>query len=183
MNPIVIVYHSGYGHTQKVAEAVAEGSGGSLLAISAEGNLPDGGWEQLAAAKTIVFGSPTYMGSVSWQFKKFADASSKPWYSQVWKNKLAAGFTNSATLNGDKLSTLHYLFTLSQQHSMFWVGTGMMPVNNKAATRDDINNVGSSSGLMTVTPSDASVEEMVPGDIATAKAFGKRVAEATAMLV
>ena len=123
------------------------------------------------------------MGSVSWQFKKFADASSKPWYSQVWKNKLAAGFTNSATLNGDKLSTLHYLFTLSQQHSMFWVGTGMMPVNNKAATRDDINNVGSSSGLMTVTPSDASVEEMVPGDIATAKAFGKRVAEATAMLV
>jgi NAD(P)H dehydrogenase (quinone) len=183
MSAIVIVYHSGYGHTQKVAEAVAAGSGGSLLAINAEGNLPDGGWEQLAAAKTIVFGSPTYMGSVSWQFKKFADASSKPWYSQAWKNKLAAGFTNSATLNGDKLSTLHYLFTLSQQHSMFWVGTGMMPVNNKAATRDDINNVGSSSGLMTVTPSDASVEEMVPGDIATAKAFGKRVAEATAMLV
>ena len=183
MSPIVIVYHSGYGHTQKVAEAVAAGSGGSLLAISAEGNLPDGGWEQLAAAKTIVFGSPTYMGGVSWQFKKFADASSKPWYSQVWKNKLAAGFTNSATLNGDKLSTLHYLFTLSQQHSMLWVGTGMMPVNNKAATRDDINNVGSSSGLMTVTPSDASVDEMVPGDIATAKAFGKRVAEATAMLV
>jgi multimeric flavodoxin WrbA len=183
MSPIVIVYHSGYGHTQKVAEAVAAGSGGSLLAINAEGNLPEGGWEQLAAAKTIVFGSPTYMGSVSWQFKKFADASSKPWYSQAWKNKLAAGFTNSATLNGDKLSTLHYLFTLSQQHSMFWVGTGMMPVNNKAATRDDINNVGSSSGLMTVTPSDASVDEMVPGDIATAKAFGKRVAEATAMLV
>ncbi|HRD98475.1 MAG: flavodoxin family protein [Rubrivivax sp.] len=183
MSAIVIVYHSGYGHTRKVAEAVAAGSGGSLLAISAEGNLPDGGWEQLAAAKTIVFGTPTYMGGVSWQFKKFADASSKPWYSQVWKNKLAAGFTNSATLNGDKLSTLHYLFTLSQQHSMFWVGTGMMPVNHKAATRDDINNVGSSSGLMTVTPSDASVEEMVPGDIATAKAFGQRVAEATAMLV
>ena len=183
MSPIVIVYHSGYGHTQKVAQAVAAGSGGSLLAISAEGNLPDGGWEQLAAAKTIVFGSPTYMGGVSWQFKKFADASSKPWYSQVWKNKLAAGFTNSATLNGDKLSTLHYLFTLSQQHSMLWVGTGMMPANSKAATRDDINNVGSSSGLMTVTPSDASVEEMVPGDIATAKAFGQRVAEATAMLV
>ena len=183
MSNIVIVFHSGYGHTRKVAEAVAEGSGGTLLAIDAEGNLPAGGWEQLAAAKTIVFGSPTYMGSVSWQFKKFADASSKPWFGQAWKNKLAAGFTNSATLNGDKLSTLHYLFTLSQQHSMFWVGTGMLPVNNKAATRNDINNVGSSSGLMTVTPSDASVDEMVPGDIATAKAFGKRVTEATAMLV
>ena len=182
MSQIVIVFHSGYGHTRKVAEAVAETSGGTLLPIDAEGNLPEGGWEQLAAAKTIVFGSPTYMGSVSWQFKKFADASSKPWFTQVWKDKLAAGFTTSASLNGDKLSTLHYLFTLSQQHSMFWVGTGMMPANSKAATRADINNVASSSGLMTVTPSDASVDEMVPGDIATAKAFGKRIAEATLKL-
>ena len=179
MSTIVIVYHSGYGHTKKVAEAVAEGSGGALLAIDAEGNLPEGAWEQLAAAKTIVFGSPTYMGSVSWQFKKFSDASSKPWFTQVWKDKLAAGFTNSASMNGDKMSTLHYMFTLSQQHSMLWVGTGMMPANSKAATRNDINYVASFSGLMTTTPSDASVDEMVPGDIATAIAFGKRLAEVT----
>ena len=182
MSKIVIVYHSGYGHTKKVAEAVAEGSGGTLLAIDAEGNLPEGGWEQLAAAKAVVFGSPTYMGSVSWQFKKFADTSSKPWFSQVWKNKLAAGFTNSATLNGDKLSTLHYLFTLSQQHSMLWVGTGMMPANSKAATRADVNNLGSFSGLITATPSDASADEMVPGDIATAKKFGERIVEALKLL-
>ncbi len=175
MSNIVIVFHSGYGHTAKVAEAVAATSGAQLLAIDAEGNLPEGGWDALAAAKMVVFGSPTYMGSVSWQFKKFADASSKPWYSQVWKDKLAAGFTNSATLNGDKHSTLHYFMTLAMQHSMVWVGTGMLPVNNKAATRNDINNVGSSSGLMTVTPSDASVDEMVPGDIATAKVFGERL--------
>jgi multimeric flavodoxin WrbA len=182
MSKIIIVFHSGYGHTAKVAQAVAEGSGGTLLAIDAEGNLPAGGWDQLAAADAIVFGSPTYMGSVSWQFKKFADASSKPWYTQVWKDKLAAGFTNSASMNGDKLSTLHYLFTLSQQHTMFWVGTGMMPSNSKAATRNDINYVASSSGLMTTTPSDASADEMVPGDIATAKAFGQRVAAAASKL-
>jgi NAD(P)H dehydrogenase (quinone) len=180
MSKIVIVYHSGYGHTKKVAEAVAEGSGGTLLAIDAEGNLPEGGWEQLAAATTIVFGSPTYMGSVSWQFKKFADASSRPWFGQAWKDKLAAGFTNSASMNGDKLSTLHYLFTLSQQHSMFWVGTGMMPSNSKAATRNDVNYVASFAGLMTSTPSDASTDEMVPGDIATAQKFGERIAAATA---
>jgi multimeric flavodoxin WrbA len=183
MKKIVIVYHSGYGHTRKVAEAVAEGSGGSLLAIDAEGSLPEAGWEVLAAADAIVFGSPTYMGSVSWQFKKFADASSKPWFGQAWKNKLAAGFTNSATMNGDKHSTLHYLMTLAMQHSMFWVGTGMMPSNAKAATRDDINFVGSSGGLMTATPSDASTDEMVAGDIATAKKFGERIAEAAARFV
>lgn len=182
MNPIVIVYHSGYGHTKKIAEAVAEGSAATLLAIDAEGNLPEGGWETLAAAKAIVFGSPTYMGGVSWQFKKFADASSKPWFGQAWKNKLAAGFTNSASMNGDKHSTLHYLITLSQQHSMLWVGTGMMPSNSKAATRDDVNYVASFAGLMTTTPADASADEMVAGDLATARKFGERILEAVGLL-
>jgi len=180
MSKIVIVYHSGYGHTKKVAEAVAEGAGGALMVIDAEGNLPEGGWERLAAADAIVFGSPTYMGGPSWQFKKFADASSKQWFTLAWKDKLAAGFTNSATLNGDKFSSLMYYFTLSQQHGKLWVGMGMHAPNGKAATRSDINNVGGYSGLMTVSPSDASPDEMVPGDIATAKIFGKRVADAAA---
>ncbi|MBU6257788.1 MAG: flavodoxin family protein [Burkholderiales bacterium] len=180
MSKIVIVFHSGYGHTRKIAEAVAEGSQGELLAIDAEGNLPEGGWDKLAAAATIVFGSPTYMGMVSWQFKKFADASSKPWYTRAWKDKLAAGFTNSATLNGDKGSTLQYLVTLAQQHGMYWVGTGMLPSNAKSHTRNDVNNLGGSIGLITATPSDASVDEMIAGDLATAREFGKRVHEATA---
>jgi len=178
---IVIVYHSGYGHTTKVAEAVAAGSGGTLLAIDAEGQLPAGGWERLAAADAIVFGTPTYMGGPTWQFKKFADASSKVWFTQQWKNKLAAGFTNSASLYGDKGQTLQYLFTLSQQHGMLWTGSGMLPANTKAATRNDVNHIGSSLGLMTATPSDASVDEMVAGDLATARAFGRRVAESAAL--
>ncbi len=180
MSKIVIVFHSGYGHTAKIAQAVAEGSGGALLAIDAEGNLPAGGWEQLAAADAIVFGTPTYMGGPSWQFKKFADASSKVWFTLGWKDKLAAGFTNSATLNGDKFSTIQYEFTLSQQHGMLWVGMGMQAPNAKKSTRDDTNNVGGYAGLMTVTPSDASAGEMVPGDIATGEAFGQRVAAAAA---
>jgi multimeric flavodoxin WrbA len=181
MSDIVIVYHSGYGHTRKIAEAVAAGSGGTLLAIDAEGNLPEGGWEHLQAARAIVFGSPTYMGGPSWQFKKFADASSRPWFGQAWRNKLAAGFTNSASLNGDKFSTLQYFWTLSQQHGMLWAGMGMLPANAKASTRDSLNNVAGFSGLMTATPSDASTDEMVPGDITTAKAFGQRVVEALAL--
>lgn len=177
---IVVVYFSGYGHTKRMAESVAQGAGASLLAVDQEGNLPEGGWEQLAAADAIVFGSPTYMGNVPWQYKKFIDATSKPWYHQQWKDKIAAGFTNSASMNGDKLSTLHYLFTLSQQHSMIWVGTGLMPSNSKAATRNDVNYVASFSGAMASTPSDASVDEMLPGDLETARLFGARVAEVTA---
>jgi len=180
MPKIVVVYHSGYGHTQRMAQAVADGAGAQLLAIDADGSLPTGGWEALDAADAIVMGSPTYMGSVSWQFKKFADASSKAWFAQKWKDKLFAGFTNSATMNGDKLSTLHYLFTLAMQHGGVWVGTGMMASNSKAAQRNDLNYVGSFSGAMAQTPSDAGAHEMLSGDLETARLFGQRVAATAA---
>jgi len=180
MSNIIVVYHSGYGHTQRMAQSVAEGAGAQLLAIDADGNLPEGGWELLDAADAIIMGSPTYMGSVSWQFKKFADASSKAWFVQKWKDKVFGGFTNSATMNGDKLSTLHYLFTLAMQHGGVWVGTALMPSNAKAAQRNDVNYVGSSAGAMATTPSDASAQEMLPGDLETARLFGQRVAEVTA---
>jgi multimeric flavodoxin WrbA len=179
---IVIVFHSGYGHTHKIAQAVAEGSDGHLLAIDADGSLPPGGWEKLAAADAIVFGSPTYMGNVSWQFKKFADESSKVWMNQGWKDKLGAAFTNSASVAGDKQTTLYTMFTLAQQHGMLWVGTGLMPSNGKAARRDDVNYLSSFAGLATATPSDASVDEMVEGDIRTAKLFGQRLRDAVSRI-
>jgi len=176
MAKVAVVFHSGYGHTLRMAQSVAEGAGAELVAIDAEGNLTEAQWATLAGGDAIIMGSPTYMGSVSWQFKKFADASSKPWYGQVWKDKVFAGFTNSATMNGDKHSTLHYLFTLAMQHSGIWVGTGMMPSNAKAAQRNDVNYVGSSAGAMAQSPSDSSPAEMLPGDLETARLFGQRVA-------
>ncbi len=168
MTKVAVVFHSSYGHAIKQAEAVAKGSNGTLVAIDAEGNLTDAQWNTLNKADAIVFGLPTYVGTVSWQFKKFADASSKQ-----WKDKVFGGFTNSATMNGDKHSTLHYFFTLAMQHSGLWVGTGLMPSNSKAAKRDDVNYVGSSSGAMMTTPSDASADEINPGDLETVRLYGQ----------
>ncbi len=182
MSKVVVVYHSGYGHTLRMAQAVAEGAGAELVAIDADGNLPEGGWDTLGAADAIIMGSPTYMGSVSWQFKKFADASSKIWYAQAWKDKLFAGFTNSASMNGDQGSTLTYLFTLAMQHGGIWVSQGVLPSNSKAAQRNDLNYLGSYSGATAQSPSDAGASEMLPGDLATAKVFGKRVAEVATKL-
>lgn len=176
MSDIVIIYHSGYGHTKRIAEAVAEGAKAALVAIDPEGNVSDDAWERLAGAKAIVFGAPTYMGGASWQFKKFADASSKVWFTQGWKDKLAAGFTTSSAMSGDKLSTLHYLYTLSQQHSMLWVSLGQMPSNLKAHGRNDPNYNGAYSGLMSTTPADAPPEDVPAGDLETARRFGARIA-------
>ena len=182
MSKIAVVFHSGYGHTQRMAEAVAAGAGAQLIAIDAEGNITDADWAALDAADAIVMGSPTYMGMASWQFKKFADASSKAWFAQKWKNKLFAGFTNSGSMNGDKLSTLHYLFTLAMQHGGLWVGTALAPSNAKTAQRGDINFLGSFCGAMAQTAVDAGVDEMQPGDLETARLFGTRVAEISARI-
>lgn len=63
-------------------------------------------------------------------------------------------------MNGDKASTITVLFTMTQQHGMLWVGTGMMPSNRKDSKRDDINYVASFAGLSATTPADASVDEV-----------------------
>lgn len=177
MAKVAVVFHSGYGHTLRMAQSIAEGADAELVAIDADGNLPAAGWETLAAADAILFGTPTYMGNVSWQFKKFADASSKPWFVQAWKNKLAGGFTNSAGLNGDKQQTLNTLFALAMQHGMLWVSQGLMPANTKAATRNDVNNLVSYSGAIAQSPSDAGADAMSAGDLETARLYGQRVAE------
>jgi NAD(P)H dehydrogenase (quinone) len=176
MPSIAVVFHSGYGHTQRVAQAVANGADADLIAIDADGNLPAGAWETLAAADAIVFGAPTYMGGASWQFKKFADASSKVWFTQGWKDKFFAGFTNSAALSGDKYATLAGLWTLAMQHGGLWISLGLPPSNAKATPRDAPNYVGAYGGLMTQSPSDASPAEMARGDLDTARAFGERIA-------
>ena len=182
MSRIVIAYHSGYGHTKKLAESVLAGLQGAgadakMIAVS---EIDDAGWAALDAADAIVFGAPTYMGGPSADFKKFADASSKAWFTQTWKDKIAAGFTNSATMNGDKFSTIQYFVTLAMQHGMVWTGTGMLPANTKAATRNDVNFVGGFTGLLAQSPADATPEEAPPaGDLETARAFGVRVAAVT----
>ena len=170
-----VVYHSGYGHTQRMAEAVGEGAGARLLAIDAEGNLSDDGWAALDAADAIIFGSPTYMGGPSWQFKKFADASSKPWFSAKWQDKVFGGFTNSASINGDKLNTLQYFVLLSGQHGGLWVSLGIKPSNVKASKRDDPNRMGSYIGAMAQSDADAAPAEMSVGDLETARLYGARV--------
>jgi len=176
MSQTAVVFHSGYGHTQRVAQAVADGAGATLVQIDADGKLPDGGWAVLAEADAIVFGAPTYMGGPSWQFKKFADASSKVWFAQGWKDKLFAGFTNSAGMSGDKFATLSYFWTLAMQHHGMWVSQGLMPSNTKAALRDSVNYIGSYGGVLTQSPADASPAEMSKGDLDTARIFGERIA-------
>lgn len=182
MANIVVVYHSGYGHTKAVAEKVAQGAQASLVAIDAQGDITPEDWAQLDSADAIIFGTPTYMGNVSWQFKKFADATSKAWFTRAWQDKVFGGFTNSASPNGDKQVALITLQTLASQHGGIWVSLGVPPSNTKASTSADVNNLGASVGLLTRAPADANPDEVATGDLATAELYGARVAAITARL-
>lgn len=179
-NSIAVVYHSGYGHTKVLAEAVIEGikeGGADALLIPVD--KVDEYWDDLANAKGVIFGSPTYMGSVSADFKGFMDKSSKVWAEQGWKDKLAAGFTNSGSQSGDKLNTLMQMSVFAAQHSMLWVSLGILPGNNSStASVNDLNRIGSYLGAMAQSNTDQGADVAPPNsDRETAKMLGKRVAE------
>ncbi|SDP81485.1 flavodoxin family protein [Lentzea jiangxiensis] len=180
---VVIAYHSGYGHTARQAQAVASGAE-SVPGVHADlrnvAVLDEPLWQALADAEAIIFGTPTYMGSQSAVFQAFAEASGQVWARQGWRDKLAAGFTTSAGVNGDKLNTLSSLTVFSAQHGMHWVSLGLPPgwLYSTTGEVDDLNRLGGFLGAMAQAPSDAGPDDAPPtADLRTAEHLGRRVAQ------
>ncbi|MFJ2841305.1 flavodoxin family protein [Streptomyces griseofuscus] len=175
-----IAYHSGYGHTAVLAEAVRAGA----VAAGAEAHLikvdeiTEEQWAILDRSDAIIFGSPTYMGTASGAFHVFGEATSSRWAGQDWSDKLAAGFTNSGSKSGDKLHTLQFFQTLAAQHGMHWVNLGLLPGwNSSTASENDLNRLGFFAGAAAQTDTDQGPEGVHKADIATAKHLGRRVTE------
>jgi NAD(P)H dehydrogenase (quinone) len=179
---ISIVYDSGYGHTAKQAQAVAEGIGkvpgveAKLITVS-NGPIP---WESLEASDGIIFGSPTHNGLLSAKRKQFFEESTKAaWRELKWRNKVAAGFTNSGAQSGDKLNTLISMAIFAAQHAMIWVGLDLMPGNSgSTGSLMDLNRLGSWLGAMAQSNVDEGPEVApLESDLLTAAHLGQRVAE------
>ena len=181
MAKIAVVYHSTYGHTAAVARSVAEGAArveGAEVDLVNVAEISEK-WDLLHGADAIIFGCPTYMGSGSADFKKFMEATSHYWAEQRWQDKLAAGFTNSGSQNGDKLNTLVQLAIFAAQHGMIWVSLGLLPGNNaSSASINDLNRLGSFMGAMAQSNIDQGADSVPPAnDHETAARLGQRVAE------
>lgn len=174
---VAVVYHTGFGHTGVMAEAVVRGieSVAGARPVVVKVDEVDGRWDDLKAADAIIFGSPTYMGSVSGPFKTFMDKSGGAWFRQEWKDKIAAGFTNSGSPSGDKGNTINQMIVFAAQHSMIWVSLGLLPEGNDVPHR---NRLGAYTGAMSHSTSAAPGETPPPADLATAEHLGRRVAEA-----
>lgn len=185
---VAIVYHSGYGHTAKQAQAVARGvrsvEGTESLLISVEDI--DQHWATLEHVDGIIFGSPTYMGSASGQFKMFMDATSNKVFAKgaKWADKVAAGFTNAASRAGDKLATLQQIAIFAAQHRMHWVNLGLPTGHNSSQSSEDtLNRHGFFLGAAAQSNADESAEMVPPlADLRTAEFLGARVAEVAQQL-
>ncbi len=182
---VAVLFHSGYGHTAKQAEAVAAGArevAGAEVDLIAIPELTEETWLALDAADAIIFGSPTYMSGASAAFRGFVEATSARWADNLrWRDKIAAGFTNSGSMSGDKLNTLTELALFAAQHGMIWVGLAAFSGwNTSTGTIDDINRLGSWLGAMAQSNNDQGPEfGPYPSDLRTAEALGRRVAEVT----
>ena len=182
---IAVVYHSGYGHTARQAAAVADGArqvaGAEVLLLGVE--EAETRWDDLLAVDALIFGAPTYMASASAAFKAFQEATSRLVMTKgfVWRDKIAAGFTNSGGLSGDKLSTLMQMALFAAQHGMHWINLGLPPGNNTSTgSMEELNRLGFFLGAAAQSNADQGPEVAPPlSDLATARHLGRRVAEAT----
>ena len=180
MATVSIIYFSGSGRTAKLAEAVGKGAAPvdgvktDVMAIRGEDIVHgryhnEGVLVTLDAGDALIFGSPTYMGGPAAQFMALADATVERWSEQRWRDKLAAGFTTSGALSGDKFNTLQYFHTLAMQHGMIWIGLGELP-----GQPNGVNRLGSWGGVM-AQPLDEGAD-VVAEDKLTGEWLGKRVA-------
>lgn len=193
MTRIAVVYHTTYGHTKLQAEAVVRGAQAVpnttvqlYTAQEATSRM-----DELDGADAIIFGCPTYMGSMTAGMKAFLEAAAKKWFTQAWKNKIAGAFTNSSSFSGDKLNTLLGLVINAMQHGMIFVSLGMLPSANRPADMNSVtgptpeahNRLGSFIGPMSASFQVNTPDAPPKGDIETAEAYGRRVAEITAQFL
>lgn len=174
--PICLPYFTGFGHTARLARAIADGIGDArLIDVKA---ITDADWDALDAAPAIVFGSPTYMGSTAAQFDLFLEGAGERWDSHAWTDKLAAGFTVAMHASGDKLAALQRMSVFAAQMGMIWVGQAAIGAPVKP-DQPGINRDGSWLGLM-ATAAPETEQKISSGDLETARRFGQRIAMASA---
>jgi NAD(P)H dehydrogenase (quinone) len=188
---IVVAYDSGSrgspalrGRTAVPAAAIARGARGvqqtRVQAIHLGEQQPD--WDALDTADAVVFGCPTYMGSGSARMKAFMEESLRPQFlERRWQDKLAAGFTNSAGMSGDKLCTLQQLAGFAAQHGMIWIPLGQLPGwQSSTGSPADPNRLSSFLGLMAQSNSDQGPDHAPPdSDRRTGELFGRHIAHLT----
>ena len=172
MPKVLVLYFSGYGHTETLANAIAEGAktAGADVSVkrvpefaggdAADPAKPKPGQAapvaapaELADYDAIIIGSPTRFGGLAAQMKHFLDQTGSLWYSGALVGKVGSVFTSTATQHGGQESTLLTAMNVLLHHGMIVVG---LPYAAKGQMRLDEITGGSPYGATTIAGGDGS---------------------------
>ena len=119
MAKVLVCYYSRTGNTEEMAEKIAE-------VIKAEGldvdlaKVEKTKVDELLNYDCLVFGSPTYYGSMAWPMKKLLDESVK--FHGRMRGKIGGAFSSSANIGGGNETTILSILKALIIHGMIVQG-------------------------------------------------------------
>ena len=170
MPRIHIIYHSTKGHTERLAECVAEGAQGVSGGFHRLIRVHEAQEEHITRCEGLILGCPTYMGNVSAQMKIFMDEVLSPiWMKGGIPGTVGSAFTSSSTIHGDQeFAIMAMLITMFQM--------GMTLISLPPMVIRENKSYGYSRGVGTSTLG-MHASMMPREDCELARHLGKRVAE------
>ncbi len=162
---LAIAFHSGFGHTATLADAVATGAteAGADVRVIAVEHMAEADWDILDAADGIVFGTATYMGNLSAGFQSFAEQTGRRCLNGTWRTRWQPGSPIRAPRAATSSPTLVSLAVFAAQHHMHWVNLGLAAGwNSSTGSEDDLNRLGFWLGAGAQTDVDAGPRQCAP---------------------
>ncbi len=199
---IKIIFHSLYGHTFKLAEAIAEGArsvpGTEVELLQVSETLPDSVLEKMGAidakkafahipvadpkkigeADGLIFGTGTRYGSASAQMQTFFDATGGLWQKGALVGKAGGVFVSTATQHGGQETTLINMHTFLLHQGMVVVG---VPYAAKELSHLDAISGGSPYGSGTIAGPEGE-RQPTANELALARFQGQHTARIAAKL-
>jgi NAD(P)H dehydrogenase (quinone) len=173
MTKVLVLYYSGYGHVETLAEAVAEGAGevdGTEVTVKRVPELvpeevarnsgmkldqdaPIAEPKELADYDAVIFGTPTRFGNMAAQMRNFLDQTGGLWMQGALIGKVGSVFASTGTQHGGQETTITSFHTTLLHHGMVIVG---VPYSHKGLTEMGEISGGTPYGATTLAGSDGS---------------------------
>jgi NAD(P)H dehydrogenase (quinone) len=197
MTKVLVLYYSGYGHVETLAEAIAEGAGevdGAEVTVKRVPELvpeevarksgmkldqqaPIAEPSELANYDAIVFGTPTRFGNMASQMRNFLDQTGGLWMQGALIGKVGSVFASTASQHGGQETTITSFHTTLLHHGMVIVG---VPYSHQGLNEMDEVSGGTPYGATTLAGDGSRVPSANELDIARFQ--GRHVAAIAAKL-
>jgi NAD(P)H dehydrogenase (quinone) len=197
MTKVLVLYYSGYGHVETMAEAIAEGvrevDGAEVTVkrvpelvpeeiarksgMKLDQKAPIAEPNELADYDAIVFGTPTRFGNMASQMRNFLDQTGGLWMQGALIGKVGSVFASTSTQHGGQETTITSFHTTLLHQGMVIVG---VPYSHKGLNEMDEISGGTPYGATTLAGDGSRVPSANELDIARFQ--GRHVAEIASKL-